>query len=80
MFFDDLTGAKKSVQQLGKRAGLDASAKKHLYEALGLIQTMLRSFLGEIGPNLSLNFRGAVSGNVCLSKGCNGNDQSRIDR
>jgi ABC-type Fe3+-hydroxamate transport system substrate-binding protein len=30
MFFDDLTGAKKSVQQLGKRAGLDASAKKHL--------------------------------------------------
>ena len=30
MFFDDLAGAKKAVQQLGNRAGLDASAKKHL--------------------------------------------------
>ena len=46
MFFDDLTGAKKSLQQLGNRAGLDASAKKHLAkiaDALGQAEERLKA-------------------------------------
>src|SRR4030095_4730617 len=46
MFFDDLAGAKKAVQQLGNRAGLDASAKKHLAkiaDALGQAEERLKA-------------------------------------